>query len=61
MDAAPGSADEEELKLWSLLVERYEQEKFHIDLPAPIEAGPSQWQSWKQVKADLGINDADAE
>jgi HTH-type transcriptional regulator/antitoxin HigA len=38
MDAAPGSADEEELELWSLLVERYEQEKFPVDLPDPVEA-----------------------
>ena len=38
MDAAPGSADEEELELWSLLVERYEQEKFPVDLPDLVEA-----------------------
>jgi HTH-type transcriptional regulator/antitoxin HigA len=38
MDAKPGSAREEELELWSVLVERYEQEHFPIDLPDPIEA-----------------------
>ena len=38
MDATPGSAEEEELELWSLLVERYEEENFPIDLPDPIEA-----------------------
>ncbi len=38
MDAAPGSAGEQELELWSLLVERYEQEHFPIDLPDPVEA-----------------------
>lgn len=38
MDAAPGSAREEELELWSLLVERYEQEHFPIDFPDPIDA-----------------------
>jgi HTH-type transcriptional regulator / antitoxin HigA len=38
MDAKPGSAQEEELELWSLLVERYEQEYFPIDIPDPIEA-----------------------
>jgi HTH-type transcriptional regulator/antitoxin HigA len=38
MDAAPGSADEEELELWSLLVELYEQEQFPVDLPDPVEA-----------------------
>ncbi len=38
MDAAPGSAAEEELELWSLLVEKYEEDNFPIDLPDPIEA-----------------------
>jgi HTH-type transcriptional regulator/antitoxin HigA len=38
MDARPGSAREQELELWSLLVERYEQEHFPIDLPDPVEA-----------------------
>jgi HTH-type transcriptional regulator/antitoxin HigA len=38
MDAKPGSAKEEELELWSLLVERYEQEHFPVDLPDPVEA-----------------------
>ncbi len=38
MDAKPGSAKEEELELWSLLIERYEQAHFPIDLPDPVEA-----------------------
>ena len=38
MDAKTGTAKEEELELWSLLVERYEQEHFPIDLPDPVEA-----------------------
>jgi HTH-type transcriptional regulator/antitoxin HigA len=38
MDVKPGSAKEQELELWSLLVERYEQEHFPIDLPDPVEA-----------------------
>lgn len=38
MDARPGSAKEEELELWSLLVERYEQEHFPMDIPDPVEA-----------------------
>ena len=38
MDAAAGSAKEEELELWSLLVENYEAEHFPIDLPDPAEA-----------------------
>ena len=38
MDAKPGSAKEEELELWSLLVAKYEDEHFPIDLPDPVEA-----------------------
>jgi len=38
MDAKSGSPKEEELELWSLLVERYEQEHFPIDLPDPVSA-----------------------
>ena len=30
--------DEDELELWSLLVEKYEEERFPIDAPDPIEA-----------------------
>ena len=38
MDAAPGSWEEEELDLFSLLVERYEQEHYPIAPPDPVEA-----------------------
>ncbi len=38
MDAAPGSEDMEALELWSLLVERYEEEHYPIDIPDPVEA-----------------------
>jgi HTH-type transcriptional regulator/antitoxin HigA len=38
MDAAPGSWEEEELELFSLLVEQYEQEHFPIAPPDPVEA-----------------------
>ena len=38
MDAVPDSAEEEELELWSLLVERYEEEHHRIDPPDPVEA-----------------------
>jgi HTH-type transcriptional regulator/antitoxin HigA len=31
MDAEPGSPAEEELELWSLLVEHYEKEHFSVD------------------------------
>ena len=38
MEAAPGTDAEEKLELWSLLVERYEQEHYPIDIPDPVEA-----------------------
>jgi HTH-type transcriptional regulator/antitoxin HigA len=38
MDAEPGSPGEESLELWSLLVERYEEEHFPIDVPDPVDA-----------------------
>ena len=38
MDAKPGSAKEQDLELWSLLVSRYEDEHFPIDIPDPVEA-----------------------
>jgi HTH-type transcriptional regulator / antitoxin HigA len=38
MDAKPGTAKEEDLELWSLLVERYEQVHFPIAMPDPIDA-----------------------
>ena len=38
MDADPGSPEEQELDLWTLLIERFEQERFPIDEPDPIEA-----------------------
>ncbi len=38
MDAQPGSPEEQELELFSLLVEQYEQEHFPIAPPDPVEA-----------------------
>jgi HTH-type transcriptional regulator/antitoxin HigA len=38
MDAKPGSKQEEELELWSLLIEQYEKEHHPIEGPDPIEA-----------------------
>lgn len=37
-DPAPASAEGEELELLGLLVERYEQEKYPMDLPTPVAA-----------------------
>ncbi len=38
MEAAPGSPEEEDLELYSLLVEHYEQEHFPIEMPEPVAA-----------------------
>lgn len=38
MDAKKGSPEEDELELWSILVERYEDTHHPIDPPDPIEA-----------------------
>jgi HTH-type transcriptional regulator/antitoxin HigA len=38
MDAKPGSKQEEELELWSLLIEQYEKKHHPIEDPDPIEA-----------------------
>ncbi len=38
MDSIPGSSREEELELLSILIEKYEQERYPIDLPDPVDA-----------------------
>ncbi|MEJ5309331.1 MAG: helix-turn-helix domain-containing protein [Anaerolineae bacterium] len=38
MDAQPGTPEEEELELFAMLIEAYEQAVFPIDLPDPISA-----------------------
>jgi HTH-type transcriptional regulator/antitoxin HigA len=38
MDAAPGSLEEEELEVFALLIDTYEQEHHPIELPDPIDA-----------------------
>lgn len=38
MEAKPGSSQEEDLELWSLLIEQYEKEHHPIEAPDPIEA-----------------------
>ena len=38
MNALPGTPEEEELELFAVLIENYEQEHFPIGLPDPVEA-----------------------
>jgi HTH-type transcriptional regulator/antitoxin HigA len=37
-DAKPGSKEGDELEVWSILIEQYEQTHFPIEMPDPIEA-----------------------
>ena len=37
MDAKPGSPEEDELELLSMLVEKYEEEHYPVDLPVPVK------------------------
>ena len=38
MDAGPGSPEEEELELFSMLIEQYEQEHYPMEPPDPVDA-----------------------
>lgn len=38
MDAAPGSKAEAELEVWSILIEKFEEEHFPMKAPDPISA-----------------------
>jgi HTH-type transcriptional regulator / antitoxin HigA len=38
MDAEPGSPEEDELEVFALLIEAYEEEHYSIELPDPVEA-----------------------
>ena len=37
-DAEPGTPEGDELELLSILIDKYENENFHIEMPDPIEA-----------------------
>ncbi len=51
IDATPGSPDEDELELWSLLVAEYERKHHPMDHPDPIEPP-------NQDKKAMGLFDA---
>ena len=53
MDAEPGSSAEEELELFSLLVEQYEQERYPIAPPDPIDAILFRMEQQGLVRKDL--------
>lgn len=49
----PGSKEADELEVLALLIERYEQEKFSIDKPDPIEAIKFRMEQLQLIKKDL--------
>lgn len=53
MDAVPGSPEEEELEVLAILVEKYEEEHFPIDLPDPIEAIQFRMEQQNLTRKDL--------
>ncbi|MBN2435893.1 MAG: ImmA/IrrE family metallo-endopeptidase [Spirochaetes bacterium] len=53
MDIPEGDPKEDELELLVLLVEKYEEEKYHIDLPDPIEAIKFRMEQMNLKKKDL--------
>ena len=54
-DAKKGSRQGDELELLSLLIDNYEQEKFPIDLPDPIEAIKFRMEQLGYKQKDLAL------
>jgi len=52
-DLVLGSKEADELEVLALLIERYEQEKFSIDKPDPIEAIKFRMEQLQLLKKDL--------
>jgi HTH-type transcriptional regulator/antitoxin HigA len=53
MDAASGSKAEAELEVWSVLIERYEEENFPITAPDPVSAIEFQMEQLGLNRSDL--------
>jgi HTH-type transcriptional regulator/antitoxin HigA len=53
MDAAPGSDAEAALDVWSLLIEKYEEEHFPIDQPDPVSAIEFRMEQQGLTRSDL--------
>ncbi|TCZ67707.1 helix-turn-helix domain-containing protein [Flaviaesturariibacter aridisoli] len=52
-DARPGTAEGDELEVLSILVEKYEEKQFPIELPDPIEAIRFRMEQLGYNQADL--------
>jgi HTH-type transcriptional regulator/antitoxin HigA len=55
MDAEPGSQEEEELVLFSLLIERYEREHYPIAPPDPVDAILFRMEQEGLTRKDLAV------
>ena len=55
MDAEPDSPEEEELELFSMLVEQYEQEHYPIELPDPVDAILFRMEQQGLTRKDLAV------
>jgi len=53
MDVAPGSKAEAELEVWSVLIEKYEEEHFPIAAPDPVSAIEFRMEQLGLSRADL--------
>jgi HTH-type transcriptional regulator/antitoxin HigA len=53
MDAESGTPEEAELELWSLLVEKYEDEHFPVEMPDPVDAIRFRMEQQGLTQADL--------
>lgn len=52
-DAKKGTNEGDELEILSLLIEKYEREKFPIDLPDPVEAIKFRMEQMGMTQTDL--------
>ena len=52
-DLKPGSKESDELEILSILVEKYEDENYKIDLPDPIEAIKFRMEALGLAQSDL--------
>jgi len=53
MDAAPGTPEMDELEVFSVLVEKYEDERYPVDMPDPIAAIRFRMEQQGLTHADL--------
>lgn len=53
MAATPNSAEEEELEVWTILIEKYEEERFPVRAPDPVAAIEFRMEQLGLTRTDL--------